>query len=251
MKDSYDKLKQIIKDQCGNKPVYYFPNPGNWGDALIRQGTIKLLTDAGVKYKELSKKKTDWIIPKIRGGTVIYGGGGGWCNLWNHSQVYVNKFKKNFDVIVLPSSYESDYSDDKVTFFTRDLYESSKNMPNAKFCHDMAFYIGNDFYKGVTGVGKGFFFRSDAESAGGVVIPSNNNDISAAGRHTTDVTQFFDEVSRFESVYTDRLHVAIAGCLLQKEVHLFLGSYFKSRAVYLSSMKDNFNNIYFHESYDI
>jgi hypothetical protein len=197
----------------------------------------------------LTKNKKDWIIPLLRGGTVIYGGGGAWCKLWDHSR-HVNILKRRFKVIVLPSTYELSYSIPNTIFFCRDRFESKQNMPNAIFCHDMAFYIGKEFLQNGKGSGKGFFFRYDQESSNRIKIPSCNNDISLKGNHLKEVSPFFDEINRFAVIYTDRLHVSIAACLLRKEVHLYPGSYFKNKAVYMSSMKDYFKNIYFHEECD-
>ena len=196
------------------------------------------------------RDKKSWMLPLLRGGTVIYGGGGGWCNLWNFSTKSVTKLNKRFNVIVLPSTYEFIYSIPGTNFFCRDLFESKQNMPDATFCHDMAFYIGKQFLGKGKGSGKGYFFRCDPESANKIKIPSNNNDISNKGNQLSNVSQFFDEINRFEVIFTDRLHVSIAACLLEKEVHLYPGSYFKNRAVYMSSMKYNFENIHFHDKFD-
>ena len=114
----------------------------------------------------------------------------------------------------------------------------------------MAFYIGKQNFSKENGNGKGYFFRTDKESANKIKIPSGNNDISLSGNHHSDITLLFEEINRFSVIHTDRLHVAISACLLEKEVHLYCGAYFKNRAVYMSSMKDNFDNLYFHEEFD-
>jgi exopolysaccharide biosynthesis predicted pyruvyltransferase EpsI len=44
-------------------------------------------------------------------------------------------------------------------------------------------------------------------------------------------------IDRFETIRTDRLHVAIAGAVLGKAVVLYPGSYFKNRAVYDFSLR--------------
>jgi exopolysaccharide biosynthesis predicted pyruvyltransferase EpsI len=250
MQDRFTILEETLKAECGRGPLYYIPNPGNWGDGLIRYGTLKFLHDININYKELTRSNRDWLFPLLRGGTVIYGGGGGWCELWNHSVAYVTKLKRRFNVIVLPSTYELSCSIPNTIFFCRDVFESKKNMPNAIFCHDMAFYIGKQFLRKGKGSGKGYFFRCDAEGVNRTKVPSCNNDISLKGNHLSEVSQFFDEINRFEIIYTDRLHVSIAACLLKKEVHLYPGSYFKNRAVYMSSMKDYFENVYFHGEFD-
>lgn len=48
---------------------------------------------------------------------------------------------------------------------------------------------------------------------------------------------FLEAVKRFSSVHTDRLHVAIAGALLGKDVRLYGNSYYKNRAVYELSLR--------------
>jgi len=253
MQDRFIILKEILKAECGHGNVYYLPNTGNWGDGLIRYGTLKFLNDININFKELKKFKRfkrDWFFPSLRGGTVIYGGGGSWCKLWNKSNDKVKRLNQKFKVIVLPSTYELTYSIPGIRFFCRDMFESKQNMPNATFCHDMAFYIGKQFLRKVKGSGKGYFFRYDKESSNRIKVPSCNNDISIRGDHLSNISQFFVEISRFSVIYTDRLHVSIAACLLEKEVHLYPGSYFKNLAVYKSSIKDYFENIYFHKEFD-
>ncbi len=249
MDDSFTAIEETLKEVCRRGPVYYFPNRGNWGDALIRHGTLKFLRDINVDYKEVTPRRRDWLLPIMNGGTVIYGGGGAWCKLWKQSPRYVKRIRRRFNVVVLPSTYEQTYSIPDTIFFCRDICESRQNMPVATFCHDMAYYIGNEFVAKGIGTGKGYFFRTDKESSKQIRIPRNNNDISPTGDHLSNVIPFFEEVNRFEVIYTDRLHVSIAGCLLNKEVHLYSGSYFKNRAVYMSSMKTYFDNVHFHESF--
>lgn len=251
MQKEFILLEETIKLICGRGPVYYFANPGNLGDALIRYGTIKFFRQTGIKYKELriENSKIEWLIPVMRGGTLIYGGGGAWCKLWNFSRRILAKKHKYFkNIVILPSSYEISWSIPNATYFCRDFYDSKKNRPKAIFCHDMAFYIGR--ISATKGTETGYFFRKDKESANKIEIPPENNDLSYKGNHFSDVYPFFEELAKYSVIHTDRLHVAIASCLLGKELHLYPGSYFKNRAVYMSSMKDCFENVYFHEDFD-
>ena len=260
MQSSFINLEKILKKKCRGAPVYYLSNPGNWGDALIRQGTLKFFDKIGLDFKELSYKElVELELTKNRKSlfslfrkkpTVIYGGGGAWCKLWNHSVKYIDKLKDRYNIIVLPSTYESSYSVPNTTFFTRDKYESIRNMPQSTFCHDMAFYIGDDFVSGQKGKGEGYFFRTDKESAKQIDIPSGNYDISLAGNHLSEVAPFFEALDQYSTIHTDRLHVSIAAALLGKKVHLYPGSYFKNKAVYLSSLKDNFDNVIFHKDFE-
>ena len=259
MKEKFDFLEEKIKRECYGRKVIYMPNQGNWGDSLIRHGTLKFFRDIGLEFEQISQVKLDGIIKKskrnlfrlFRKQIFIYGGGGGWCRLWDHSKDYVLRSHKLFRVIVLPSSYESSYFIPNTLFFRRDRFESKLNMPESSFCHDMAFYIGREFYDGKKGRGKGFFLRTDAESSGKLAIPFNNDDLSFKGDHLTSVNDFFGAINEYEEVYTDRLHIAIAGCLLEKKVNFYLGSYFKNKAVYNSSMVRYFDNIEFHEHFNM
>jgi exopolysaccharide biosynthesis predicted pyruvyltransferase EpsI len=247
MRLEYLLLEEKIKEIAGNGPVYYLPNQGNWGDGLIRMGTLKFFNDIGLEYEELRNNKFDWILPCIKGGTAIYGGGGAWCKYWDFGYYYTQKLSKRFNVIVLPSTYDQLYSFPNTTFFSRDKFQSMESIPNSLFCHDMALYL--DKMEVQKGSGTGYFYRTDKESSGKLHIPENNIDISTKGSHLSDLYPFFEELSKYEVIYTDRLHVSIAACLLGKEVHLYQGSYFKIKAIYESSIKDYFENVHFHEDY--
>ncbi|HZF71582.1 polysaccharide pyruvyl transferase family protein [Sulfuricurvum sp.] len=249
MQKEYLLLEEIIKEKGKDGPVYYIANPGNYGDSLIRYATLKFFRDIGLNFTEIksfkTKKREWWPTLFQRNSTLIFGGGGAWCTLWNHEKL-VKKVSKRFKhVIVLPSTYEITPSISNATFFCRDQYESQDRLPDALFCHDMAFYLGT--ISAQEGNGTGYFFRTDKESANKVEIPISNHDISATGNHYTPIYSFFDEISRFSIIMTDRLHVAIASSLMGKEVHLHAGSYFKNKAVYLSTLKKYFSNVHFYE----
>jgi exopolysaccharide biosynthesis predicted pyruvyltransferase EpsI len=246
MKDRFNVLKQTLKDRSQHGPVHYMASPGNWGGALIRHGTLKFFKEIELDYQEIIPDEKGVIHALPDNTTVIYGGGGGWCHLWNHSQMNLKVIFGNCKVIVLPSTYEMNYAIPNTVFFCRDKLKSKRNMPDAIFCHDMAFCIGKR--SAPKGNSTGYFFRTDKESRNAIRIPKNNHDPSAKGDHYSDIGPFFDAIARFEIVHTDRLQVAIAACLMGKEVHVFPGSYFKNRAVFRSSLKHNFKNVFFHEA---
>ncbi|MDD5159198.1 MAG: polysaccharide pyruvyl transferase family protein [Sulfuricurvum sp.] len=252
MQKEFLLLEEVIIEKSKKCPVYYIANPGNYGDALIRYATLKFFRDIGLNFTELTSFKTnkrEWWPTRFQPNAIlIFGGGGAWCDLWNHESL-VKKASKHFKhIIVLPSTYEITPSISNATYFCRDQYESKEQIPDALFCHDMAFYLGS--ISTPEGKGTGYFFRTDKESAGMIEIPMSNNDISSKGNHNTPIYSFFDETSQFSIIMTDRLHVAIAASLMGKEVHLYAGSYFKNRAVYLSTLKKYFPNVHFHEKTD-
>lgn len=245
MKERFDFLEKFIKAECTIEPVYYVANSGNWGDALIRHGTLKFFKKRNIQVQEITDEKM--VDALSDGGTLLYGGGGAWCKLWDHS-LLIRQWQEKFKVIVLPSTYQFNYAIPNTLFFRRDNEESRECMPDSHFCHDMAFYIQDDFFTGQQG-GVGYFFRTDAESSKRIAIPPDNLDLSRQGKHLTDVAPFFSEVDKYSVIHTDRLHVGIAACLLKKELHLYLGSYFKNKAVYNASMKKYFDNVCFVEPF--
>lgn len=80
------------------------------------------------------------------------------------------------------------------------------------------------------------------------------NDISSmarygAGTYETSLyssRKMLQLLDMYDVIYTDRLHVSIAGYLLGKEVHIYNNSYFKCLGVYNQSMSQS-NNIKFHQ----
>ena len=232
----YYKLAEDIIEQAHDKPIYYMPNVGNWGDGLIHAGTIKFFSHFNIPFKSI-RSISDLKYPFRRDRLFVYGGGGGWCSLWNHGPKKTIRAIKKFNrVIVLPSTYEGAYKIRGVKLYCRDQYQSLQENPEATFCHDMAFFIG-PLTSGETGKGLGSFFRTDEESSDQIDIPDTNLDLSLKGSHKTGVFDFFAHLSPYKLIETDRLHVAIGGCLLDKSVKLYPGKYFKNKAVYESSLK--------------
>jgi exopolysaccharide biosynthesis predicted pyruvyltransferase EpsI len=79
-------------------------------------------------------------------------------------------------------------------------------------------------------------------------LPAGNYDLSDAGFNDSSVFEFFDVLSQYAVIHTDRLHIAIASCLLGREVHLYPNSYFKNRAIFRSSLQGYFSRVHFHDA---
>ncbi|RKZ59135.1 MAG: hypothetical protein DRR16_25440 [Candidatus Parabeggiatoa sp. nov. 3] len=241
MRKEFFLLENIIKNTCGNDKVYYLPSSGNWGEALTRYGTLKFLRSiGGVEYTELkSYHEAAELIQSEN--LLILGGGGNWHNE-GAIQILRNIHQYFRAIIVLPSTYQANHSFPNTVFFSRDRYDSKASMPDAPFCHDMAFYI--EPISSVKKSGTGYFFSTDSQ----IEIPAGNDDIILKGSHLSSIYPFIDTISQYGIVHTDRLHVAIAGCLLGQEVHLYPGVDFQNKAVYLSSIEGYYDNVYFHET---
>lgn len=242
------QLEEVIRHTAGNRPIYFMANQGNWGDGLIRLGTLAFFKHTRLNYREIRPGYHHRILPLLRGGTLLYGGSGAWSRDYQFADRSVSKYHKRFNVIVLPSTYEVAKRYPGVTYFARDHYESLQTIPDALFCHDMAFFLKR--LQAPAGRGVGYFFRTDPESAGGFVLPPNNRDLSEEGNQDSDMYPFFRALSQYEVVLTDRLHVAIGAALINRRVHLFGNRYFKIQAIYRSSIQPFYDNVTFHQGHD-
>jgi len=147
--------------------------------------------------------------------------------------------------IVLPSSYDKAYDIEGVNFYCRDQFDSQENMPQAKFCHDMAFFLEPLTLSSKPNKKIANAFRVDIESSGKITLPDDNYDLSSKGKHNDDVYQFFKYLSQFEVINTDRLHVSIGASILGKQVNLYGGSYFKNKAIFKTSLANVYPNTKF------
>ncbi len=249
MRLEFYRLAEDIIRLAGNKPVIYVSNDGNWGDALIHAGTLAFFRHFNIKYKELPvsysalQRNLMLLKAKLNGQLIVLAGGGAWCGHYGQmaraSKNMVERYNFN-NFLVLPSSYDKTYNIKGIIFYCRDQFESQKNMPTAKFCHDMAFFLeplqcNTEPTKGIANS-----FRVDIESGGEITLPHDNYDLSSKGRHDDDIYGFFQYISQFSVINTDRLHVSIGASLLGKEVNLYEGSYFKNNAIFKTSLKNSY-----------
>ena len=93
-------------------------------------------------------------------------------------------------------------------------------------------------------------FRTDKERTE-IRLPFGNMDLSKLFKCGVDTpkqalcsTQMvFRFINCYDEIRTNRLHMAVAGALLGKDVKFYPNSYFKNEAVYQFSMKDRFPNV--------
>lgn len=263
----------MLRLRSAGRRVIFLRNDGNYGDGLIRHAAELFLHDVGIeplvmdtstRWKKLAALAMGAADPYGRRTLFVYNGGGAWAE---HCSVglraVARQLKVCADVVVLPSTIEMMPLVRRPTIYRRDQSESRALMPDAPFCHDMAFYLGllpqqrwfqptsespGNATQGPTNTGqtrrpKGIFFRRDNESriATASSLPGNC-DISQWGNHLSDIQVFLREIDRCDEVVTDRLHVAIAGVLLGRKVFLAPGKTFKIRAIFEASIAPFFDN---------
>lgn len=256
MKSDFSKLAETICQLSNGHQLYYLPNPGNLGDAIIRVGTEQFLRDFGINASLITRDDHGKVTfgehgrtlstGDLRNGILLFGGGGGWCSIWQGGQEIVSQLAPKFHhTIVLPSTYEITPNIPNTTFFSRDKYESMLNAPFSSFCHDLGFYVRPDTINSTPIARTGFCFRKDQESGFERKwhIPLSNHDISWTGDYLSNPKPMFEYLANFKVIHTDRLHVAIACCLIGVKVFLYPGAYFKNRAIFMSSIAPYFDGV--------
>jgi exopolysaccharide biosynthesis predicted pyruvyltransferase EpsI len=185
--------------------------------------------------------------------TLFYGGGGNLVGLYSkfssNCKKFIEKNKNDNKIIILPHTIKSEdiflsNLNDNIIIFCRE--ETSYNYVLKVFNHkknvylskDMAFYINNlNKYKIIKGNGVCNAYRTDIEKTN-IKIPEDNSDLSLTLNKPGNTKKInvikdvslsiFDHLSKFKTINTNRLHIAIAGSLLDKKVNFYRNSYYKN-----------------------
>ena len=56
-------------------------------------------------------------------------------------------------------------------------------------------------------------------------------------------SEFLMRVADYETIYTDRLHISIAACLVGRKVKLLTGNYFKIKAIHAATLAPHFSDL--------
>ena len=226
-------------------PFQFFVCGGNWGDALIRSGTLRYFRMTGLRFQLLQRPeecRSD--LPAVLGGS------GGFCRFWSESpRIAVELASVVKHLTVLPSTYERSSVAPLVACLSsghrlvlscreqasfRELNDSLGGRCRLLLAPDLA--VWNELPTTVSdGLGEEttlWAFRQDAESLGFFRYVSNNRDVSS--EHTADgeTHRFFQVLGDYQSLHTDRLHVALAGAMLGRRVHFYPNAYHKNESAY-------------------
>lgn len=253
--EEFRTLAELVRRRTEGVAVDYYPSPGNWGDALINAGTTKFLDYFGIEVQTRGRQHLESLDADSKGWrAAIVGGGGGWNHNWNSTVEFVRRAAGLYrDVVVLPSSYDPELVEsiprDNTVLVARG---QGKSLQCADlFCHDMAFAVE------VTESSRSLLpypliaFRRDKERSSLSISPDRNWDLSLLGDSFTEIGSLLRIVGRFSEVWTDRLHIGIAGALMGARVHLLEGNYGKVEEVFGASIRHRFANVTFHEWVDV
>ena len=245
-----------------NKEIIYIPNPGNAGDSLIAYGTLQLFNKIGLNYKigNINEKYFNKIL--------FYGGGGNLVGIYDRCKKFINNNKNSNEIVLLPHTVKDEDElisnlDKNIIIICREktsynyVYTKLKYKKNVYLSKDLALYISEiEKYKNIKGVGECNCFRTCKHESTNIIIPENNIDLSfyfQKKNNTSDTNiikdislSIFNYLSKFDTINTNRLHMAISGSLLNKNVNFFPNSYYKNKSVSEYSLKPKYYKTIFH-----
>ncbi|WP_424965108.1 polysaccharide pyruvyl transferase family protein [Dinoroseobacter sp. S375] len=249
----FQELADDLRRFAGDDMVTEIVNSGNWGDALIHAGQAAFLADVGISVDpvpigQLRKNKFHHrFMAKLRGPRhkAIVTGSGAFRDFYNRPDEIAIAASRFANVFVMPSSFpfRPKLDPERTIFWRRDALESLDGLPEARFCHDMAFYLQPKPRKATKR--DGILFRTDIERVD-VELPASNVDLSNEGTHRSDIEPFLDRIGDFEVIHTNRLHVGIGGALLGREVHLYASRTRKLESIFKSSLEPFYDNVHYH-----
>lgn len=139
---------------------------GKYRDELIKAGTLQIIKP--IDYKKVFIKEAH----KHSGKIAVIMGSGGWCRPFHSIAQFLPIIEERFEkVIILPTSFDPSVeivkkilSNSKSIVFARELisYELIKNLCNADFAYDGAFFFDYSPWK-QKGTGTLNAYRIDRE----------------------------------------------------------------------------------------
>jgi len=250
-------IEELFKSFINKKVTVLF-NEGNRGDGLIFLGGKALLDKYGLDYREIEFPQ------EACGETLFIYGCGAFCWPHNHNvervKFYMNRFEK---IYILPSSFDlscgkvKDFIANlpsKVIVYCRERYSFEQVMScipckeNVFLDKDLSFFIDYGKWK-KKGRGVLFAFRTDAEAKCPRIIKRclfileclthsfrfiKIKDMSRGSEKEPEI--LIESISKYDKVYTDRAHVAIAAAMLEKKTYIYPNVYHKVKGIYEYSL---------------
>jgi exopolysaccharide biosynthesis predicted pyruvyltransferase EpsI len=251
------KLLELVKRE---PRLVYVANLGNLGDALIARATYQFLGRHGLKYQIV--RSTD----DVKDACVLIAGGGNLIEgKYTDLSAFLQRCGASNRIIILPHSIMGNADlfrsvADRAHIFAREVatyrFLTSIGVPHERvfLADDMAFALTDELRNAEPMSKRAILMclREDVESTLPFGYPKSNFDVSKLMIHHWDdpvVAHHASEillkiVADHEMIVTDRLHVAIAGAVLGRQVKLLPNSYYKNRGVFELSMQD-FHNVAF------
>jgi exopolysaccharide biosynthesis predicted pyruvyltransferase EpsI len=265
----------------GQSRIHYLPHPGNAGDAVVNVGFFDLAKSLGLRYEVITRRtkldRDDTLIMAGGGGLLV--GEAAPAGLIDRYSKSVARLVILPQTVTGNEDLLRDLTSN-VTIFLREQTSFDHVRRYAKsgvvlLDHDMAFHADIEQLikrRGLRGLRPSprklgrlaqlaqlrrrarsnrhlDAFRTDREATGRhpAKAEMDISKLATFGVRTRDASYFSaaqlaKTINAFDSIATDRLHVAIVSTLLRKRTVLYDNSYWKCRAVYEHSLK-SYDNI--------
>ena len=223
---------------------------------------MQVFKKIGLKYEIGNINKT------YNNQILFFAGGGNLVGIYKNCKKFIDLNKNKNKIVVLPHTIANEDNlikslNDNIILICREktsydyVYKIIKNKNNVFLSKDMAFHINNiDEYKKIKGSGTCNCFRQDCEKTS-IPIPKDNIDLSNKFKkpgNTSNIdiinsvsSSVFKHLSKFNTINTNRLHMAIVGSLLNKNVNFYSNNYYKNKAIFNYSINNIFKKTIFHK----
>jgi exopolysaccharide biosynthesis predicted pyruvyltransferase EpsI len=239
----------LVHFLASNQPLAMLvDNAGNIGDSLIREGTRQLFTDAGLAYSEVHP---DLHSGKMSPETLVVRGCGGYDRHFHKfmPDIVLRASSLYRSVIVLPSSFDPRQPEVAQCLGQRNVYAVAREMQSyeklAPFGRRHAWMDCAVYHRRFRAAPSCDARTGSAEKMllvlrqdKGSPLPAHgleperslNEDISVTSRN---VEEWLDRIATYETVVTDRLHVALAASLMGKRL-VMIDPYDKKLSEYMA-----------------
>ncbi|MEY4176800.1 MAG: hypothetical protein RLY70_374 [Planctomycetota bacterium] len=209
------------------KAIGFIRPSGNVGDDLIALATFQLFDKFAIDWREVTPDNCEGC------DELAFGGGGNMGRMYHMNwDLRTRCIETGLPVTILPQSFTTPEDREFHRVFVRER-ESQQLYPAGILAPDLA--LGLDYLtKTKPQIKLGVFLRRDRETAQGSWFRWRRKD---PVRMCKSVEEYLELAARHSRIITDRLHFAISGLIVGREVALLGNSYHKNRSIYETWLK--------------
>ncbi|MFT5114825.1 MAG: hypothetical protein ACI8P9_004167 [Parasphingorhabdus sp.] len=227
---------QTVFESFRNQRVGYVTMHGNPGDAMIDQAAIQLMEYFSIAYRLIDWHEIQTGHIEVPVDCLLIAGGGNMGTTYTEAFNIRSKAQElGVPVSVLPQSFidNNEDTDGYSRVFVRERGSLQVN-PRFELAPDLALGLVDDVTNVAPEFATGVFLRNDTEAC----FASYGAALVDPVQCCETVMEYMALAARFEQLFTDRLHFAIAGLIAGVRVTLLPNNYHKNRSVYESWLRD-------------
>lgn len=230
-----DDYFAAITEHLANKRILLCKPIGNFGDELIHNATLQFLDriNCSAVVVDICRNCIP-VIPEV--DYCVWGGGGnfgkGYYEAFQARQFIFQRAKsKGIKTMVLPCTCFGEPENQPDVLFVRE-HKTKELYPDAVLVPDMSMSLlpPVPYQEELPINDEGYFIRTYEESNNLDLIQQSVCDPATC----FSLLDYFRLASEYKKIFTDRLHFAIVGLMLGRDVNLLPNSYWKNEAVWQS-----------------